>query len=108
LLGATWIHLIDVIGPFLLIFGYLVMQGFVFPSALALALEPFARNAGSASAMMGSLQMVAGALASAMVSFFHNGTALPMASVIAAFTAISFIVLSIGRVAIQGRHVKIL
>ncbi len=47
-----------------------------------MAIEPFTRNAGTASALMGSMQMAAGALGSALVSYFHNGTALPMAGLL--------------------------
>jgi DHA1 family bicyclomycin/chloramphenicol resistance-like MFS transporter len=52
------------------------------PNATALALEPFSRNAGSASALLGSSQMIAGAASTAMVSFLHDGTAFPMALMI--------------------------
>ncbi|MGD0232184.1 MAG: multidrug effflux MFS transporter [Syntrophorhabdales bacterium] len=61
-----------------LIVCYLFCFGFVFPNAIALALQPFSRNAGSASALVGSIQMGAGALASWSVSYFHNGTPVPM------------------------------
>ena len=71
------------IGTLGLIFCYLFCFGFVMPNAMALALQPFTRNAGSASALIGSLQMVAGASASGLVSFLHNGTAIPMVSVMA-------------------------
>lgn len=67
---------------YLLIMGliilYLFWLGFLNPNTTALALEPFHANAGSASAMLGSLQMVFGAAASALVGIFHDGTALPM------------------------------
>jgi len=76
---CTGIHLISFGGTFLFIFGFMMMQGFVFPNASALAIEPFTRNAGSASALLGGLQMASGAVASALVSYCHNNTALPMA-----------------------------
>ncbi len=66
-----------------LIFCYLFCFGFVMSNATALALAPFARSAGSASALMGSLQMLAGALASTLVSFLHDGTVVPMVLVMA-------------------------
>ena len=77
-----------------LIFGYLFCFGFVMANAVALALEPFSRNAGSASALIGSLQMVAGAFASGLVSFLHNGTIMPMAWVMAGCTGICLLLLS--------------
>jgi len=57
---------------------YLFWLGFLNPNTTALALESFKKNAGTASAMLGSLQMVFGASASALVSIFHDGTPLPM------------------------------
>jgi DHA1 family bicyclomycin/chloramphenicol resistance-like MFS transporter len=76
-----------------LIFCFLFCFGFVNPNAMALALQPFTRNAGSASALIGSLQMVAGASASGLVSYLHNGTATPMVSVMAGSACISLVVL---------------
>lgn len=58
---------------------YLVGIGFISPNTTALAIEPFTSHAGTASALLGSMQMTAGAIGSALVSYFHNGTALPMA-----------------------------
>jgi DHA1 family bicyclomycin/chloramphenicol resistance-like MFS transporter len=77
-----------------LIFGYLFCFGFVMANAVALALEPFTRNAGSASALIGSLQMVAGALSSGLVSYLHNGTIIPMAGMMAGCTGTSLLMLS--------------
>lgn len=62
---------------------FLSCQGFVFPNTTALSLAPFSKTAGSASALLGSIQMTIGALSSAAVSFFHNGTAIPMTLVMA-------------------------
>lgn len=73
----------------LLIFTYMFSLGFLSPNATALALGPFARNAGSASALMGSFQMAIGALASILVSVLHNGTAIPMMAVMGGATIIS-------------------
>lgn len=72
-----------------LIFIYMVSLGFISPNATALALGPFARNAGSASALMGSFQMAVGALASILVSVLHNGTAIPMTAVMCGATVVS-------------------
>lgn len=72
----------------LLIFFYLFWLGFLNPNTTALALENFKKNAGTASAMLGSMQMVFGAAASAFVSLFHNGTALPMAAFMMIFSVL--------------------
>ena len=89
-------------GILILIFGYLFCFGFVMANAVALALEPFTRNAGSASALIGSLQMVAGALASGLVSYLHNGTIIPMTGMMAGCTGISLLLL-FGSALFMGR-----
>lgn len=60
---------------------FLCCQGFIFPNTSALALAPFKNLAGSASALLGFVQMGLGAVTSGMVSYFHNGTMLPMVAV---------------------------
>lgn len=77
-------------GTLLLVFSYLFLQGYLYPNTSALALEPFAKNAGAASGLIGFLQMVTATLASALVSVLHNGTALPMAGVMAGCTGLGF------------------
>jgi DHA1 family bicyclomycin/chloramphenicol resistance-like MFS transporter len=76
-----------------LIFCYLFGFGCVTSNSIALALEPFARNAGAASALVGSLQMGAGALSSGLVSYLHNGTIMPMVSMMAGCTCIGLLLL---------------
>lgn len=76
-----------------LIFCYLFGFGCVTSNAIALALEPFTRNAGTASALIGSLQMIAGALSSGLLSCLHNGTIIPMVSIMAGTTCIGLILL---------------
>jgi DHA1 family bicyclomycin/chloramphenicol resistance-like MFS transporter len=76
-----------------LIFCYLFCFGCVISNAIAVALEPFTRNAGTASALIGSLQMVAGALSSGLVSYLYNGTIMPMVSMMAGCTCISLLLL---------------
>ncbi|THU40259.1 multidrug effflux MFS transporter [Niastella caeni] len=80
-----------------LIFLFLCCQGFTFPNASALSLAPFGHNAGSASALMGSIQMSIGACASALVSVLQNNTALPMTGVMAFCAMGAFCVFGLGR-----------
>jgi MFS transporter, DHA1 family, multidrug resistance protein len=89
LLTGNYFGFIGTEGSLILIFCYLFSLGFISPNAAALALGPFARNAGSASAIMGSTQMAIGAIASALISTFHNETAIPMMSVMACATIVS-------------------
>lgn len=70
-----------VLGPMaLVLFGL----GFSLPSATAAAVGPFARIAGTASALVGFLQMAGGAAVGFLVGRLHDGTTLPMASGVAA------------------------
>ena len=89
-----WLNIYSTIG---LIFLFLSCQGFSFPNSSALSLAPFTREAGSASALMGALQMGFGALASALVGLINNGTTLPMTGVMASCALLGLIILSLGR-----------
>ncbi|MCD0490005.1 multidrug effflux MFS transporter [Pedobacter sp. MC2016-14] len=88
------------------LFLFLCCLGFTNPNTAALALAPFTKNAGTASALMGAIQMGIGALASSMLSVFHLKSAVPMAAVMAATSIIAFAVLSIGKRRIKT-HVNI-
>jgi len=80
-----------------LIFIFLCCQGFVFPNASALSLACFGHNAGSASALLGAIQMGIGAGTSALVSLLQNNTALPMVGVMACCAVGALSVFSLGR-----------
>lgn len=98
-----WLNLI---GTILLLIVYLSCQGFTFPNSSALSMAPFAKNAGSASALMGGVQMGLGALTSALVSILSNGTALPMTGVMACCAISSFIILKVGNRIIRYKTSK--
>ncbi|HEY6838628.1 MAG TPA: multidrug effflux MFS transporter, partial [Geobacteraceae bacterium] len=66
-----------------LIFICLCTTGLLYPNVTALALAPFDKAAGSASALLGTIQYTLGASAGAAVGTFHNGTALPMTAAMA-------------------------
>ena len=89
-----WVELYSTI---FLIFLFLCGQGFIFPNASALCLAPFPHTAGSASALMGAIQMGIGAGISALVSILQNGTAMPMAAVMACCSVTAFLVFFFGR-----------
>ncbi len=86
-----------------LIFTFLCCQGFIFPNASALSLAPFGHNAGSASALMGAIQMCIGASASATVSLLQNHSSLPMAGVMVCCAMTALLVFSLGRKIITQR-----
>ncbi|BBK35844.1 Bcr/CflA family drug resistance efflux transporter [Allostella sp. ATCC 35155] len=73
------------LGLFVPIFVYVACLGFIMPNAAALAMAPYGRNAGVASALLGTLQFSLAAIASGLVGLLHDGSALPMAGTIAVF-----------------------
>ncbi len=98
---GTLYHLAGLYSTIVLILIFLSCQGFTFPNSSALSMAPFSRNAGTASALMGAIQLGIGALTSALVSYLTSQSALPMAAVMASCALISFIVLLLGRRAIS-------
>jgi DHA1 family bicyclomycin/chloramphenicol resistance-like MFS transporter len=66
------------------LFCFITCYGFIMPNTTALAMAPHGAMAGSASALLGTLQFVLGATAGALVGALGNGTAVPFAAVIAA------------------------
>jgi len=78
---------LGVAGVIVPLFGIVACLGFVIPNATALALERHGTVAGSASALIGVLQLVAGALASSAVGLAGTSSVLPMALAIAVLSA---------------------
>jgi len=83
LLSAAASNAAGLVGILVPLFFVVALRGLTFPNASAGAMAPFPDKAGSASALLGSVQFAIAAIASGAVSLFHNGTALPMAGVIA-------------------------
>jgi len=76
----------------ILMFSFLFGYGFIFPNTSAIALSPINRNlAGSASALLGCIQMALGAFSSGLVSFLHNETAWPMLGVMCGGAILSLV-----------------
>jgi len=86
-------HALGLYSMITLLFLFLSCQGFTFPNAASLAMAPFDKGAGSASALMGALQMAFGALCSFLVGIFFDGTALPMVVIMAVCSIISSFIL---------------
>ena len=93
---CTFLDLNNVYSTIFLMFLFLSCQGFIFPNASALTLASFGHNAGSASALMGGIQMSVGAGASALVSVLQNRTAWPMAGVMASCSILALSVFILG------------
>jgi len=73
------------------LFCFVICHGFVGPNTTALAMSPYGAMAGSASALLGTLQFVLGAASGRLVSAFANGTAVPFAAVIAGCGLCAFV-----------------
>jgi len=77
-----------IVGPY---FVLMLAIGLNQPSAMAGAIGPFPRIAGTASSLLGFVQFAAGALVGFLVGHLHDGTALPMTLAIAACAWGSFL-----------------
>ncbi|MES2826887.1 MAG: multidrug effflux MFS transporter [Bacteroidota bacterium] len=84
-----------------LLFKFLCCLGFISPNASALTLAPFSKNAGSASALMGAIQMGLGALASMGIGFFDIKSIVPMLAIMSVCSVFALAVLITGRVQIK-------
>jgi DHA1 family bicyclomycin/chloramphenicol resistance-like MFS transporter len=100
LLGA-YSDLLGLTGTLVMLFLFLSCIGLVNPNASAMSIAPFAENAGSASALMGAVQLGLGALASVAVGSFHSLTAIPLAAIMACSAVLACLVFFVGRRAIK-------
>ena len=101
LIGSVY-NWFDLTETVILLFLFLSCLGFTNPNTSALSLAPFSKNAGSASALMGAVQMGLGALASFGVSMFEIRSAVPMVAIMTGTTIIALMILVIGR-----RNIKV-
>ena len=104
---GTMFHLLGLLSTIFFILIFLSCQGFTFPNSSALSMAPFTKNAGTASALMGSIQLAVGTITSILVSLLTNNTALPMTGVMAGCAILSFSVLMIGRKKIRFETTQI-
>jgi DHA1 family bicyclomycin/chloramphenicol resistance-like MFS transporter len=77
------------------IFLYVASLGMILPNATAGALAEQTENAGSASALIGTLQYGLAAIASSLVSYFNNDTSLAMTALIGACGIAAFLALNL-------------
>jgi MFS transporter, DHA1 family, multidrug resistance protein len=83
LLGAAATGIGGLAGLAIPLFVFVASFGFVLPNSTALAMAPHGRAAGFASALLGTMQFAIAALAATAVGLIHDGTAVPMAGLIA-------------------------
>lgn len=79
------------------LFIFIATHGFVMPNTTALAMSPHGAVAGSASALLGSVQFILGSAAGALVGIASNGTAVPLAAVIAGCSAGALAIYTLSR-----------
>ena len=101
LIAGTWSGLIGLWGTAVLLFVYVSSVGCMSPNTTAMALAAHGEKAGSASALIGSLQFTLAATASTLVGATNNGTALPMSALIAVCGVSAFVLY---RALIQSRQ----
>jgi DHA1 family bicyclomycin/chloramphenicol resistance-like MFS transporter len=80
-----------------LFFIALTCLGLTNPNATALALAPFTKNVGSASALLSFLQIGVAGIASAGVGFFNSTDSIPVATIMTSTSLVAFFILVIGR-----------
>jgi DHA1 family bicyclomycin/chloramphenicol resistance-like MFS transporter len=97
LITGSWFGWFSKIELIISIALFLAGHGLTNPNSTALALAPFTRHTGSAASLSGSFRMAMGGLASALVSFFHNGTSMPMVTVMVSCIIGGLVILIIGR-----------
>ncbi len=106
-LVGTFLGLFGLVATTILFFAYLSCLGILSPNATALSLAPFGKNAGSASALLGFLQIGIGALASAGVGLFDSGSSLPAICILAAAALLALLILIVGKRTItRGNEVE--
>lgn len=101
LIVGTWFGWYDKIGLLVMIFAFFTGQGITGPNSTALALAPFTQHTGSAASLLGSFRMAIAGLVSAMVSLWHDGTALPMVVTIVLCVIVGLSILTFGKVVIR-------
>ena len=94
---AAYYNLLDLYQTIGMLFLYLACLGLSNPNTAGLSLAPFSRNTGSASALLGAMQLGLGALASVAVGIFVKDSMIPMVAIMAVGTVLAILVLIIGR-----------
>jgi DHA1 family bicyclomycin/chloramphenicol resistance-like MFS transporter len=97
-----WLNLY---GTIAMLFLYLACLGLSNPNTAGLSLAPFPENAGSASALLGALQLGLGALASVAVGIFVKDSMVPIVAIMVCGTVLALLILIIGRKKIAQRLV---
>ena len=88
-------------GTIVMLFLFLSCLGISNPNTAGLTLAPFARNAGSASALMGAIQLGLGAFVSFTVGVFVHNSIVSMVVIMTITTLLALVILIFGRLTIK-------
>jgi len=94
---GTWAGWLDLYGTLAVLFGFLCCVGVTNPNASALAIAPFSKNAGSASALLGFFQLGTGAVISTAIGAAPTDDRVPIVAVFGITAAIGLGILYLGR-----------
>ncbi|QDU20654.1 multidrug effflux MFS transporter [Urbifossiella limnaea] len=94
---GTWAGVLGLGGTLAVLFGFLCCVGVTNPNASALAIGPFSRNAGSASALLGFFQLGTGAVISTAIGAASPGDRVPIVAVFGVTAAVGLTILQVGR-----------
>ncbi|MDR6967359.1 DHA1 family bicyclomycin/chloramphenicol resistance-like MFS transporter [Flavobacterium arsenatis] len=84
-------------GIIAMFFLFLSCLGLASPNTAGLSLAPFAKNAGSASALMGAVQMILGSVASVAVGLFVKDSMTPITVILLASSTLALLILTVGK-----------
>lgn len=96
-LVGTWYNCLNLPAVLVLLFFVLSSLGLAYPNAAALAVVPFDHNIGSASAMLGFLQIGIAVIASSIIGLINAHTMTPVALIVALTSWIGLAILIIGK-----------
>ena len=103
-LVGTYNHWFGLATTLVQLFILLSCLGLTYPNAAALALAPFVKNVGSASALLGFVQIGAASLASSCVGIFNSKGILPVLVIFASTAWIALGIFTIGRRNLLTEH----
>jgi DHA1 family bicyclomycin/chloramphenicol resistance-like MFS transporter len=96
-LAGTWAGVLGLPGTLAVLFCFLCCVGVTNPNASALAISPFTRNAGSASALLGFFQLGTGAIISTAIGAASPDDRVPIVAIFGVTAAIGLTILLAGR-----------
>ena len=105
---GIYFNLLNLYGVIAMLFLFLGCLGLCNPNTTGLSLAPFAKNAGSASALMGAVQMGLGSLASVAVGFFVTDSILPVTLIFIGSSLLALVILHYGKQNISAENAQLI